>query len=179
MPSLPCVLPRFLAALVLTSAALSNGCSVQGPGPDNALDVLAMEDIEAGQGEAVRIILQTFAQQGPGPVVRWQRRLDCAVGTGWRYDAAGPCVRGIHREGEVTIAIWPGADLAQTSLAHEICHWTDWVRGGDGDPDHLGPCFGPDGLVEQANTALWQTHDPTLPAVDGVPSSVTLVASPR
>jgi hypothetical protein len=124
-------------------------------------------DLVEGQGEAMRLILQTFGAPEPGPLVQWNRELDCASGTGWLHpDRPDHCVRGLHHEGTLIVALWPGADLAQTSLAHETCHFVEWARSGDGDPGHRGPCFVPGGLVEQANDALWKLGE----AAPGRPS---------
>src|SRR3712207_1874781 len=121
---------------LLLLAALAEGCGLEGIPPELPIVESPTMDLVEGQGEAMGIILETFGEPGPGPLVRWRRALDGASRTAWLHpDRPAHCVRGLHHEGTLIVALWPGADLAQTSLAHETCHFVEWARGGDGDPD--------------------------------------------
>ncbi|HYF26136.1 MAG TPA: hypothetical protein VD931_10395 [Baekduia sp.] len=89
------------------------------------------------------------------PAVRWvaPASLDCGGGNGW-VDAYERCVAGMFRSDTWTadVAHPDGVHVADTALAHELCHaLTDWH--GYVDAGHA-VCYQGGGLVQQVQAEL-------------------------
>lgn len=108
---------------------------------------------------------------GPGgvPRVQWEEgdRLDPECGgKGWLAGDGIHCVDGAtFFPGLVLVARWPGGQLWQLSLAHELAHARDLAWGSDGDPGHQSAAFQPGGDVWRGEVWLRQeTEQGRVPA---------------
>lgn len=99
---------------------------------------------------------------GPGgvPRVQWEEgdRLDPECGgKGWLADDGVNCFDGAAPlPWLVLVARWPGGQLWQFSLAHELGHARDLAWGSDGDPHHRSAAFQPGGDVWRGEVWLRQ-----------------------
>ena len=145
---------KFLPILlgVAFSAMMTFGCAVEAPAPP-------------GVPFATQIVWQQQYVMGDAlpPVVYWVvgDALNCADGQGWapapsKYTLP-PCVAGLYYQDEKTAYVaWPNGTryISDTSFAHELCHAFMWATTGDGDENHVGPCYTLGGYVQIANEAL-------------------------
>ncbi len=137
----------FLAGCVaMLLLASSFGCSGETPPGGRTA-------AQPWQGEATALALGVYDYRVAGPVVVWIEGAESCHFTGWPRD--GHCVGGTfdpNRPGQIYVAIWQGAALSQTSLAHELRHWQQWKVGGDWSA-HDSAFYA---IVERANDLLWR-----------------------
>jgi hypothetical protein len=147
-------LPFVLIGLGFTAVMLF-GCAVEAPQPE-------------GVAFATQIVWQQQYVMGDAqpPAVYWMEpgQLDCADGQGWKPNpliqanvTLPDCVAGLYYQDDKTayVALPLGSEISDTAFAHELCHAFMWATTGDGDENHLGPCFNaPGNYVKIANDAL-------------------------
>jgi hypothetical protein len=148
------MLIAFCCGLLL--AALFAGCDLDTRGLDSA----ASQE-SAGQASApplaLTLVLGVYGapDRAPGPSVRWVAGQPECNGVAWKDGLR--CIAGTFTEAmpdEIQVAVWPGAAVSQTSLAHEARHWLLFVTTGNAHPTHDGDFYAE---VNRANDLLWQS----------------------
>lgn len=116
------------------------------------------------QEEATTIVwYDVFHATVHPPAIRWVEGgldvLNCSNGRGWihTYHNNPPiCVGGLYlsETNLAEVAWYSGAKFSTTAFAHELCHSWDYVINRYDGYEHNPPCFGPGGMVEQADAKL-------------------------
>lgn len=148
---------RTLVGLVILVLVAGIGCG------DNAFPKKDRQD------EAVKLVwTDVYGMTAAAPEIDWVEgaELNCADGRG--FQTVIGCKGGLSwsNSNVVQLAWFEGLALHQTDMAHEFCHLRSMKLTGDGDADHVGPCWreaGDDvsqpysdgrGIVGKANAAL-------------------------
>lgn len=112
------------------------------------------------QAEAVALVWGAQYGMATGaPSVYWVEGAEqnCMDGNrpGFLTSSLG-CRGGLARSNAGVIqVVWVDGDSFHvTYMAHEMCHLRSQIETGDGDGDHLGPCFTTGGYVDRANATL-------------------------
>lgn len=123
---------------------------------------LELPESMPGQKEAIEIIWRlTYHEEANPPIIYWitGAALECSNGDGyWDPNDPTSCIGGqlLGDRWAATIA-WPRDNklFSDTAIAHELCHAHWWLKTGNVDGLHGGPCFvGPDALYKIANRNL-------------------------
>lgn len=136
--------------VIALTALLAVGCGTAeewAPGPETAF--------------LGRLWVEVFAGDGWHPAILWVEGDDLdpeCDGKGWAR--GDDCVDGQLLLADLAaVAIWPGARLDETALAHEFAHARLFQQTGDADPAHLSDAFQPGGSVQRGEAWLRTEHD--------------------